>query len=147
MANSGEVYLGLYGNDFEPNAVSEFVGLEATKIYRKGERNPSMPFPRRSAWKFSLGKIESEVIDVYEMSENLVGRLAPFEPKISEVVQRLNLTAVLQVVLWIDQDETQSMPAIGFERSVLNFLNLIGATIDIDTYRQAADANANNRLP
>jgi hypothetical protein len=135
MTSSGEVYLGLYGDDFEPNDVSEFVGLEATKIYRRGERNASVPLPGRSAWKFSLGKIEADVIDVYEMSENLVRRLVPFEPKLSEVVQRLNLNAVLQVVLWIDQDETQSMPAIGFERSVLNFLNLIDATIDVDTYR------------
>jgi hypothetical protein len=39
------------------------------------------------------------------------------------------------VVLWIDQDETKSMPAIGFEHAVIDFLNAVGGTIDIDTYR------------
>jgi len=135
MASVGEVYLGLYGEDFEPNDVSEFVGLVATRIRRKGERNPVVPLPRSSAWKFSSGKIETDVIDVYEMSENLVKKLAPFKSKISEARHKFGLTATLQVVLWIAQDEAQSMPAIGFERPVLDFLDAVGATIDVDTYR------------
>jgi len=45
------------------------------------------------------------------------------------------LTCVLQVVLWIDQDETKSMPAIGFEHDVIDFLNTVDGMIDIDTYR------------
>ena len=135
MTSTGEVYFGLYGENFEPNEISDFIGLTATRIRRRGERNPDVPLPKDSAWKFSLGKIEDDVIDVYEMSENLVIQLAAFEPKISEAIQKFNLTAVLQVVLWIDQDETKSMPAIGFERPVLDFVNAVGATIDVDTYR------------
>jgi len=135
MASTGEVYLGLYGDNFEPNEVSDFIGLKATRIVRKGERNPDVPLPRNSVWKFSLGKIEDEVIDVYAMSENLVLKLAPFESEISEAIRKFNLNAVFQVVLWIDQDEMKSMPAIGFEHPVLDFVNAIRATIDIDTYR------------
>jgi hypothetical protein len=137
MASTGEVYFGLYGNNFEPNEVSGFIGLTATRITRKGERNPELPLPRTSAWKFSLGTVEADVIDVYEMSNNLVAQLAPLESKIAEAVRKFDLTAVLQVVLWIDQDETASMPAIGFERPVLDFLVAVGATIDIDTYRNS----------
>lgn len=135
MASTGEVYLGLYGDDFEPEEVAALIGLTATKIARRGERNAAVPLPRESSWKFSLGKVEADVIDVYVLSKSLLEQLAPYESKIVEAVRSFRLSAVLQVVLWIDQDETASMPAIGFERPVLDFLTAISATIDIDTYR------------
>ncbi|MEM4987510.1 DUF4279 domain-containing protein [Collimonas sp. H4R21] len=135
MTSAGEIYLSLYGDNFEPNNVSQHIGLVATAVLRKGARNPDVPLPRVSAWEFSTGKIEDDVIDVYEMSERLVEKLAPFAMKIAEAKEFFNLTCVLQVVLWIDQDDTKSMPAIGFERSVIDFLKVIGGTIDIDTYR------------
>ena len=135
MPSTGEVYLGLYGDDFEPNEVSTFIGLAATRIARRGERNAVISRPRESAWKFSLGKVEADVINVYEMSNSLIEQLAPYESKIVEAVRVFGLFAVLQVVLWIDQDETASMPAIGFERPVLDFLTAVSATIDIDSYR------------
>jgi len=135
MASTGEVYLGLYGDDFEPEDVATLIGLAAAKIARRGERNAVVPLPRESSWKFSLGKVEADVIDVYEMSNSLLEQLAPYESKIVEAVRSFRLFAVLQVVLWIDQDEAASMPAIGFERPVLDFLTAISATIDIDTYR------------
>lgn len=79
--------------------------------------------------------MEDEVIDVYAMSDTLITRLAPYIGKIVEVKARFGLSCVLQVVLWIDQEETKPMPAIGFERAVLDFLNTVGGTIDIDTFR------------
>jgi len=42
---------------------------------------------------------------------------------------------VLEVVLRITLDETKSTPAIGFDSRVISFLNRVGASIDIDTYR------------
>ena len=69
------------------------------------------------------------------MSEALITKLAPYVERIVEVKRKFGLTCILQVVLWIDQDETKSMPAIGFEHTVIVFLHTVGGTIDIDTYR------------
>jgi hypothetical protein len=135
MTSTGEVYLSLFGDNFEPDNVSQHIGLVATAVQRKGARNQDVPVPQVSAWAFSTGKIENDVIDVYEMSECLVEKLAPYALKIAEAKEIFNLTCVLQVVLWMDQDDTKSMPAIGFGRSVIDFLKVIGGTIDIDTYR------------
>jgi hypothetical protein len=135
MTSTGEVYLGLYGDAFDPDEVSQYIGLAGATVRRRGERRLEVPLPRTSAWKFSTGKVEDEVIDVYAMSEALITKLAPYVEKIVEVKEKFALTCVLQVVLWIDQDETKSMPAIGFEHAVIDFLNAVGGTIDIDTYR------------
>jgi hypothetical protein len=135
MTSTGEVYLKLFGDAFNPDEVSQYIGLAGAKVRRKGETRPDVPFPRESAWIFSTGKVEDDVIDVYEMSEALITKLAPYVEKIVEVKEKFGLTCVLQVVLWIDQDETKSMPAIGFEHVVIDFLKAVGGTIDIDTYR------------
>lgn len=135
MTSTGEVYLNLFGDAFNPDEVSQYIGLMGATVRRKGERRPEVPLPNVSAWTFSTGKVEDEVIDVYAMSEALITKLAPYVDKIVQVKEKFGLTCVLQVVLWIDQDETKSMPAIGFERDVIDFLNAVGATIDIDTYR------------
>lgn len=136
MASIGRVYLGLYGDNVEPNELSALIGLQATRIARKGERNAAIPLPGESAWQFSHGEVEADVIDIYEMSNNLVEQLAPYQARIIEAIRAFGLFAVLQVVLMIDQDETVSMPAIGFDRPVVDFVAAIGATIDIDTYRR-----------
>jgi hypothetical protein len=135
MTSTGEVCLNLFGDAFDPDEVSQYIGLVGATVRRKGERRPEVPLPRVSAWSFSTGKVEDEVIDVYAMSEALIAKLAPCVHKIVEVKEKFGLTCVLQVVLWIDQDETKSMPAIGFEHTVIDFLKTVGGTIDIDTYR------------
>lgn len=135
MTSNGKVYLGLYGDNFDPKEISALIGLTPTRSARRGERNAVVPLPKESGWQFSLGEIEADVIDVYEMSNSLIEHLKPYESKIVEAVRAFELFAVLQVVLWIDQDQTVSMPAIGFKRPFLDFLTAVGATIDIDTYR------------
>jgi hypothetical protein len=135
MTSTGEVYLNLFGDAFNPDEVSQYIGLAGATVHRKDERRPEVPLPRVSAWTFSTGKVEDEVIDVYAMSEALITKLAPYVEKIVEVKEKFRLTCVLQVVLWIDQDEATSMPAIGFEHAVIDFLKAVGGTIDIDTYR------------
>ncbi|MDQ2989041.1 MAG: DUF4279 domain-containing protein [Pseudomonadota bacterium] len=135
MTSTGEVYLNLFGDAFDPDEVDRYIGLAGAIVRRKGERRPEVPLPRVSAWTFSTGKVEDEVIDVYAMSEALIAKLAPYVQKIVKVKEKFGLACVLQVVLWIDQDEKKSMPAIGFELAVIDFLNSVGGTIDIDTYR------------
>lgn len=130
MTNEGEVYFALYGGDFDPDEVSRLVGIEPTSTRHKGE-----PRPKHSSWKVSSGKVENDIIDVYEMSSTLVSRLQPYAEKIATVKQHMKLEAVLAVVLRITTDDSISTPAIGFESEVISFLNAVGASIDVDTYR------------
>lgn len=129
MTNEVEVYFALYGNSFDPNEVTRLVGLEPTSIRCEASRNP-----KYLSWNFSSGKIQNDLIDVYDMSSALVSRLSPYVERIAKVKQQLGLEAVLQVVLWITTDESKSTPAIGFEPEVVSFLSTVGASIDVDTY-------------
>ncbi|WP_163002396.1 DUF4279 domain-containing protein [Pseudomonas viridiflava] len=136
MTTTAEVYFAMYGDDFEPDDVTAYVGLTATEIFRKGPRSAETPLRRNSFWSVSNGRIESDLVDVYEMSDALLTRLAPFTAKIVEAKKKFDLRCVFQVVLWIDQNEENPMPAIGFELPVIDFIHTVGATIDVDTYRK-----------
>lgn len=129
MTNECEIYFGLIGDNFDPNEVTKIIGIKPTKAKQKAE-----PIPKISYWNYSLGKIENEIIDVYELSSNLVSTLQPYESKIKKAIKQHNLRAVLEVVIWFSTNEEVSTPAIGFDETTIQFLNSIGATIDIDTY-------------
>ncbi len=132
MTNECEVYFKLYGDDFDPNIISETIGLEPTRTRRKGE-----PRAKFSFWILSIGKVESEAIDVYEMASKLVKKIKPHKDKIIKAIKAHGLSAELQVVLWIPTDESISTPAIGFETETIQFLSDIGASIDIDSYKKS----------
>ncbi|WP_295750204.1 DUF4279 domain-containing protein [Undibacterium sp.] len=130
MTNRGEVYFALRGDDFDPDEATKIIGIEPTSMRRK-----ATPRPKFSEWKFSVGEIENDVIDVYEMSSDLVGKLKKCENNILVAINTLGLEATFQVVLWISTDDSISTPAIGFEPEVISFIHKIGASVDIDTYR------------
>ncbi len=132
MTNEAEVYFALFGTDFDPDEVTRLIGMEPTSSKKKAE-----PRPKHSIWKVSSGRVESDVIDVYQMSSALISSLAPYAERIIGAKQRLGCQAVLEVVLWITTDESKSTPAIGFDHEVISFLHAVGATIDVDTYRNA----------
>lgn len=127
--NEGEVYFSLFGDEFEPDIVTEVIGINPTGTERKGT-----PFPKHSSWIYSTGKIEDEVVDVYEMASSLVAALVPYADNILKAKNDFHLDAVLEVVLTITTEDSKSTPAIGFDSDVIAFLHKVNATIDIDTY-------------
>lgn len=132
--NEGYVYFAIKGDDFDPDLATTVLGIQPTSITRKGD-----PYPRCSIWKVSTEKVVAEVIDIFEMSENIVSLLEHKADEIGRFVEEHNLHAVLEVVLWISMNDSISTPAIGFERKVIEFLFKTGAVIDIDTYRNTDD--------
>jgi hypothetical protein len=128
VPNEGEVYFGLFGDDFDPAALS--IGVTPTSTRRKGG-----PTPKFSSWIYSTGKQRAEVVDIYEMASSLVASLEPCAERIIAAKRAHGLEAILEVVLTITPDETKSTPAIGFDSNVIAFLHRVGASIDVDTYR------------
>ncbi len=133
-ANKGRVYFALDGDDFDPDDVTAFLGIEPTSVKCKGSRIPGK-VPVNNSWELSTDQIVDEYIDIYKMSTEIVSQLIPKQELISEAIRRFNLSTRFQVVLWFSSDSEQSTPAIGFEKEIVEFLGRVGAFVDIDTYR------------
>jgi hypothetical protein len=128
--NEGEVYFKLVSDDIDPDEITKLLGMQPTKVRKKAQ-----PIPKYNSWEYSSGKEVSEVIDVYKMSSAVIAALEPKAEEIAKIVKEKNLIAELQVVLWISMDDSISIPAIGFEKETVAFLAKVGASIDVDTYR------------
>ena len=128
MPNQGRVYFGLFGSDFNPEALD--LGIRPTETRRRGD-----PRPKLSSWILSTDKVVSDVVDIYSMSSALVASLTPHVENIVAAMKTHKLEAVLEVVLTISPDDSVSTPAIGFDAVVVAFVAKVGGSIDVDTYR------------
>lgn len=132
--NEGRVYFALFGDDFEPDDLTKHLGISPTSISRKGSKIPGKT-PVCSSWELSTDNIANNYIDVFDLSASLIEKLKPKKELILDAKIRFNLSAILEVVLWISVNEEHSTPAIGFDIDTIKFLGEIGASIDVDTYK------------
>ena len=132
--NEGRVYFSFDGDDFDPDEITKFLGLEPTNIMRKGSRIPGK-IPKMNSWELSTDQVTDEYIDIYELSTQVVSILKPKLDLIIESKSRFNAEPRFQVVLTFSSNEESSTPAIGFEIETTKFLGAIGAFVDIDTYK------------
>ncbi len=75
MSSTGEVYLGLYGDDFEPNEV--IPDLQPLESEERGSVEKMFRFRELLLGSFHFRENEDDN-DVYEMSTRLVSVLAPY---------------------------------------------------------------------
>jgi hypothetical protein len=128
--NEGEVYFALDGDNFDPNEITAFLGIEPTSVIVKGK-----PGSNKSSWKFSSGKIINDYIDTYDMASSLIETLEPKKELIIKAIEKFKVKARFEVVLWFTCNENISTPGIGFDEKTINFLGAVNAYIDIDTYK------------
>ena len=128
--NEGEVYFALKGDNFNPEDMTKFLGIQPTSTSIKGT-----PIPKQNSWELSSGKIINECIDVYEMASSLIETLEPKTELLIKAIKHFNVKPHLEVVLWFTVNEDISTPAIGFDEKTIQFLGKVGAYVDIDTYK------------
>ena len=132
--NEGRVYFAFDGDDFDPNEVTRFLGIEPTLVKCKGE-SVSGRIMKDSSWQFSTNNIVNEYINIFDMTQSIIDKLKPKKDLINQAKSRFNISPRLEVVLWFSMNDNCSTPAIGFEVDTIKFLGEIGAFIDIDTYK------------
>ncbi|WNO08449.1 DUF4279 domain-containing protein [Teredinibacter sp. KSP-S5-2] len=132
--NEGRVYFALDGDDFEPDEVTKFLGIEPTSIRRKGSKIAGK-IPKMSSWELSTNNIVNDHIDIFEMSTKIIDKLKAKKDLILQAKERFNVLPRFEVVLRFSMNKEHSTPAIGFEVETIGFLGEIGALVDIDTYK------------
>ncbi len=132
--NECYVYFAFDGDDFNPDDITSDIGIEPTSVLRKGSKIPNIR-PRINSWKLSTETIINEIIDVEEMSLEVVRKLQHKIELIEKIKEKYSASTRFQIVIWITTDEKQSTPAIGFNVEIMKFLVETDTFIDIDTYR------------
>ena len=135
MTNEVEVYFALKGDDFDPDAFTKLSGLAPTDVFRKGEPGRYVKTYKFGLWQVSTGHIANDVLLIDEIADQLIEKIKGAADYFAKVISEQKLYAVLEVVLYISMDEKLSTPALGFSSQTIEFLHKVGATIDVDIYR------------
>lgn len=129
-SNKGRVYFALSGYHFNPDDVTQVLGIEPTTVDAGGLAG-SVDKPSISSWEISTDII-TEDVDVYALTEIILKKLEPIKDDILQIIKSHNLSPRIGVVLTLSVDKNEACPDVGFGARMVKFLAEIGAFINID---------------
>lgn len=133
-ANTGRAYFGLSGYHFNPDDITQIIGIEPTSVDASGMTG-SLDKPTISSWEFSTDTITSDEqeIDIYKLiDDDILKKIEPAKDKIIEVCKSHNLSPRISVELVLSVDKDENCPDVGFGARITKFCAEIGAFINID---------------
>ncbi|MDW0118506.1 DUF4279 domain-containing protein [Sporosarcina thermotolerans] len=140
------VYFSIYGEDFPIDLVTETLGIEPTKTYKKGDAikrpfnqnvtSTGIHYRKETAWELSTGYQES--IDVKNQMDPVLGQLIGKRELINQLKAEFKLECHFSIVIVMENGYT---PGLHIDNEQVEFANSIKAEFDIDLYANPYDEN------
>lgn len=133
-SNKGRAFFGISGYHFDPDLVTQIIGLEPTSTNNAGMRG-NLDKPVISSWEFSTPTINSDTqeLDIYKLiDDEILKKIEPSKDKIIEVCKAHNLSPRIGVVLTLSIDKDETNPDVGFGARIIRFCSEVGAFINVD---------------
>ena len=129
-SNKARAYFGLSGYHFNPDNITQLLGIEPTATNGSG-MGGSLDKPAISSWELSTDIITDD-IDLYDLTDIITKQLEPISDKILEVIKNYNVSPRFGVVLELTVEKNESNPDIGFGARTIRLLAELGAFINIE---------------
>ena len=129
-SNEARVHFTLAGYHFNPDHVTQHLGIQPTSVDASGARS-DLSKPVLSSWELSTETVTGD-IDVYKLTDDLIKKIEPVKDKILEICKSHNLSPRLNLILILSIDKAESVPDVGFGGKTVRFLADIGAFINVD---------------
>ena len=133
-SNKGRAFFGISGYHFDPDTVTQHLGIEPTSVNNAGMRG-TLEKPVISSWEFSTETVSSDMqeLDIYKLiDDEILKKIEPAKEKIIEICKNQNLSPRIGVVLTLSIDKDETKPDVGFGSRVTKFCSDIGAFINVD---------------
>ncbi len=129
-SNEARVYFTLAGYHFNPDHVTQHLGIKPTSVDASGAHS-DLSKPVLSFWELSTAKV-TDNIDVYKLTDELIKKIEPAKEKILEICKSHNLSPRIGVVLVLSVDKNETVPDVGFGARTIRFLADLGAFINVE---------------
>ena len=133
-SSNSYVYFALKGEEFDPNVITDRIGIEPSESWKKGDNGKSNSTLKYSCWKYSTEK-GKEYIEIDNLVDEVISKLLDKIEIINELKKELKLDSILEIVMDIDINPNQPTPALGHDMKTIEFLYRTETTTDIDIYR------------
>jgi len=119
----------LTGGDFDPDEVTDALGIEPTKTWRIGDPIQNTLLKRKhNGWSVATSREES--LDLGKQIRDLLRRLEPTFSSIATLRDRVDLNVEVSCAIYI-YGET---PSMHLDRETLSMIERLDAEIDFDLY-------------
>jgi hypothetical protein len=124
------VEFSIYGECFEPEHITEIIGITPSETYLKGDVIKHGKDTRKeTTWSINTG---------YELSNDINNQidkiLALIEDKVDILVELRNRLPINILFMIVIKVENKEVPAIYFKKKLIQFMSKIEAEIGFDTY-------------
>jgi hypothetical protein len=133
IASNGEIgSRGLIGNErgvFDPHDITKALGIQPFRSWKKGDARPDGSQVLFSIWKAeksTKGRLDVEA-QCMETIKNLKNKILILK----KIKEQYDVNFYIKVVPHIFSEE---QPLMSFNKEIIEFCYLAGATIEIDTY-------------
>jgi Domain of unknown function (DUF4279) len=125
------VELSIFGDNFITDSLSDSLLIKPTATWIKGYeiKGRKNVFRKETSWRFETGFIETLFLD--GVLKNLIDIFENKVEIIKNFIKNNDLRVKVFIVIEIYDEEK---PAIYFDSNFLNFINGLGAEIDVDMY-------------
>jgi len=134
------VYFSLTGDDFDPDYITQIIGINPTEASKKGNKGKYKPALEYSCWKLSTNQKQENIL-IENLVEEIVNKLYDKIEIINELKTKFQLSSHLEIVIEIDTNPVQSTPALGHDLRTIEFLYRTKTTTDVDIYRIDSSTN------
>lgn len=134
------VYFALKGDNFDPQVATDRIGITPTETWKKGDKGRYKPTLEYSCWKFSTKK-GKEYLMVNNLIDEVIIKLFDKIEIIAELKHEFNLDSILEIVMYIDINEEQSTPILGYDLRTIEFLYKTQTITDVDIYKFSSKQN------
>ena len=121
----------IFDNDFDVYSITKHLGIAPTECKSRNETrmSPLTNKPIEGFWTLKTEEKEERDLGVVlnELMENISAKL----PDIKKICDENGGTVVFDIIPFFDSN---SKPALYFERDFLDIVNYLNATIQIDLY-------------
>jgi hypothetical protein len=123
------VHFTLIGR-FNPDEVSEKLGISPTKTWRFGESiQKTLASYKHDGWRLSTNEVET--LDLDKQLKKIWDIIHPFNSKIINICEDLKLDAEIACSVDVEGDQ---YPALYFERESIKRIAELNAELDIDIF-------------
>lgn len=119
----------IFDNDFDVYSIKQLLGIEPTDCKLRRETRISPLTNKQIEGFWTLKTEEKEERDLKIILDELMIKIAGKIKKIKEICDENEGTVVFDIVTFFDSD---SKPALYFERDFLDIVQFLDATIQID---------------
>lgn len=133
---AARVYFTIVADDFDPQEISERLGLEPSSAWAAEDPRPNGSLYGFARWNY--GDREEKVWDVAELAEPIVDALRPRIPILREIKRRYNAALVLEIVVRPNPNEN---PSVCLGDEIVEFLYRAGAVADIDMHAEERNSS------